>query len=63
MDAKLIEKTRPYDEEFYKSEIYKLKMLLIDLCDQVNDDINPANRTKHLKRALQDSLDYFEGEK
>jgi len=51
-----------YDDEPYKDQTFALRTLLTNLCEQVNDDINPANRTKHLKGALQEALDYLTGE-
>ena len=51
-----------YDDEPYKEQTFTLKTHLINLCEQVNDDINPANRTKHLETALQGALDYLIGE-
>jgi len=51
-----------FDEGLYKLKISKMKLLLTDLCEQVNDDISPANRTKHLKSALSDAITFLEGE-
>ena len=54
--------TSSFDEGLYKLKISKMKLLLTDLCEQVNDDISPANRTKHLKSALSDAITFLEGE-
>ena len=51
-----------FDEGLFKLKISKMKLLLTDLCEQVNDDISPANRTKHLKSALSDAITFLEGE-
>ena len=51
-----------FDEGLCKLKISKMKLLLTDLCEQVNDDISPANRTKHLKSALSDAITFLEGE-
>ena len=51
-----------FDEGLYKLKISKMKLLLTNLCEQVNDDISPANRTKHLKSALSDAITFLEGE-
>ena len=52
--------TSSFDEGLYKLKISKMKLLLTDLCEQVNDDISPANRTKHLKS---DAMNFLEEEK
>jgi len=52
-----------FDEGLCKLKISKMKLLLTDLCEQVNDDISPANRTKHLKSALSDAINFLEEEK
>ena len=51
-----------FDEGLYKLKISKMKLLLTDLCEQINDDVSPANRTKHLKSALSDAITFLEGE-
>jgi len=54
--------TSSFDEGLYKLKISKMKLLLTDLCEQINDDVSPANRTKHLKSALSDAITFLEGE-
>ena len=62
VDSKRPSSLMVWKDEPYKDQTFALRTLLTNLCEQVNDDINPANRTKHLKGALQEALDYLTGE-